>query len=63
MKNTIKDLIAIASAAIFGFTMGYKYPRDVELESTKPIVLHYEITPEAARLLVLKFSEGLEVKP
>lgn len=63
MKNTVIYTLAIPAALFLAFSAGYKYPRDLEIESTKPIELHYEITPEAARLLVLKFSKGLEVKP
>lgn len=45
--------------AAFGALLGYKYPRDLELESTKPIVLKYEVTPEAARILVSRSVQGL----
>jgi hypothetical protein len=47
----------------FGFVCGYHWPRDVEIESTKPIELHYEITEEAARLLIFKGAEGLRAEP
>lgn len=40
-------LIVLWSCA--AFYIGYQFPRDLELESTKPIALHYEITPEALR--------------
>lgn len=42
----------------FAFWVGYNYPRDVEIESTKPIEFRYEVSPEAAKLLVLKGVEG-----
>lgn len=45
-------------AGLLGFWLGYAYPRDVEIESTAPVQFHYEVTPEAARLLVLKGAEG-----
>ena len=44
----------------FGFWLGYSYPRDVELESTAPVEIHYEVTPEAARYLVLKAVKGIK---
>lgn len=44
--------------ALAGAFIGYKYPRDVEIESTAPVQFRYEVTPEAARLLVLKGAEG-----
>lgn len=42
---------------IMSFAAGYFYPRDLEIESTRPIILSYEITPEAARILVFKYAE------
>lgn len=42
------------------FKIGYHWPRDVELESTKPVIFKYEITKDAAKLLILKSTEGLE---
>lgn len=47
---------------ILSFIAGYFYPRDLELESTRPIVLSYEITPDAARILVFKYAEVQGVK-
>lgn len=41
-----------------GALLGYKYPRDVEIESTKPVEFRYEVTPEAAKYLVFKAFEG-----
>jgi len=38
----------------FGLYFGYHWPRDVELESTKPVVLHFEVTPEAEKALILR---------
>lgn len=49
-------LVAVAFAT--GGYFGYKFPRDLELESTAPIELHYEVTLEAARLLALKGVTG-----
>lgn len=46
--------INIVCWAIMGFWVGYTYPRDVEIESTKPIEFRYEVTPEAAKYLVQK---------
>lgn len=48
---------------VVAFVAGYKWPRDLEVESTKPIELHYEITPEAAHLLVFKFAKDQGSKP
>lgn len=42
-----------------GAFLGYKYPRDLELESTKPVEIRYEVTPEAARYLILKAVNGM----
>lgn len=42
----------------FGTWFGYQLPRDVEIESTKPVVFNYEVTPEAARILVARSIEG-----
>jgi Ni,Fe-hydrogenase I cytochrome b subunit len=41
-----------------GFYAGYQFPRDVELETTKPIEFRYEVTPEAAKYLVQKAFAG-----
>lgn len=51
-------VILFAFFSVFSFWIGYNYPRDVEIESTAPVQFHYEVTPEAARLLVLKGVEG-----
>ena len=48
----------VAAFAGFGFFFGYHWPRDVELESTKPIALHFEVTPEAEKTLILRAVEG-----
>lgn len=50
--------ILLVAWTFFGFYFGYHYPRDEEIESTKPIVLHYEITPEAQKALLLRSVEG-----
>jgi len=42
----------------FGTWFGYQLPRDVEIESTKPIEFRYEVTPEAAKYLVQKAFAG-----
>jgi hypothetical protein len=52
-----------AWALLAGFLIGYNCPRDLEIESTKPIVLSYEITPEAARVLVFKYAKDHGEKP
>lgn len=49
-------LVAVAFAT--GGYFGYKFPRDVELESTAPVELRYEITPEAAKSLMLRGVKG-----
>jgi len=55
--NWLWPLVALWVAGL-GFYTGYKFPRDVELESTAPVEFHYEVTPEAARLLVLRDVKG-----
>jgi len=45
---------------LIGYWFGYHAPRDVELESTAPVEIHYEVTPEAARYLVLKAVKGVK---
>ena len=57
--KTSHALILTVVWAIASFSMGYNYPRDVELESTAPVELHYEVAPEAARYLVLKAVKGM----
>lgn len=52
------ELVFCAAIVSTAFWFGYKYPRDLELQSTAPVEFHYEVTPEAARLLVLKGVEG-----
>jgi hypothetical protein len=52
------DIFLIAFFSFFSFWVGYNYPRDVELESTAPVEFHYEVTPEVARLLVLRDVKG-----
>jgi len=47
-------LLSTAIAVICAFLAGYHYPRDLELESTKPIAFHYEVTNEAAKYLILR---------
>lgn len=57
MHVYIRDA-AVVVMLMAAFWLGYKFPRDVELESTAPVEFHYEVTPEAARLLILKGVEG-----
>lgn len=35
----------------FGFYLGYGFPRDLEIESTKPIAFEFKVDREAAALL------------
>jgi predicted negative regulator of RcsB-dependent stress response len=58
--NQVNGVVLFASVIMLasGFYFGYKFPREVELESTAPVEFHYEVTPEAARLLALKYVEG-----
>lgn len=55
----MSDLFFIVFFSVFSFWIGYNYPRDVELESTAPVQITYEVTPEAARYLVLKAVKGI----
>ena len=43
-----------------GIYIGYKVPRDVEVESTRPISLSYEIAPDAVSQMYLKISADLK---
>ncbi len=54
----MKLLLLFLATYTVGFLSGLDWPRDVEIESTEPVELHYEVTPEAARLLTLKGVEG-----
>lgn len=54
------NVLLICVAFFTGGYFGYKFPRDVEIESTKPVVFKYEITKDAAMLLVRKGVEGCE---
>lgn len=38
--------------AVIGFVFGYKWPRDVELESTKPVYFLLNADAQAAKILV-----------
>lgn len=38
--------------AVIGFIVGYKWPRDVEIESTKPVYFLLNADVQAAKLLV-----------
>lgn len=55
--DTLFPVFMFAAAAL-GAIGGYHYPRDVEIESAKPVVLTYEITPEAQKALMLRSVEG-----
>lgn len=57
MKVYLRDA-AVILMLMAAFWLGYKQPRDLELQSAAPVDFHYEVTPEAARLLVLKGVEG-----
>lgn len=56
---TWRDL-SFVLLGLSSFYLGYLFPRDVELESTAPVEIHYEVTPEAARYLVLKAVKGIK---
>lgn len=56
---TWRDL-SFVLLGVFSFYLGYQWPRDLELESTAPVEIHYEVTPEAARYLVLKAVKGVK---
>lgn len=48
------NVLLICVAFFTGGYFGYKFPRDVEIESTKPVVFSYEINKDAANYLILK---------
>lgn len=57
------DLYCVAASLVLagaaaGMIVGYHWPRDVEIESTKPVVFEYQVTAEAAKFLVLKSMKG-----
>lgn len=52
-------LVAVAFST--GAYFGYKFPRDVELESTAPVELHFEISPEVEKSLILRGVKGCGV--
>lgn len=50
--------------AVMAFGIGSITPRMVELESTAPVVFEYQITKEAAALLVRKHNDRvMECQP
>jgi hypothetical protein len=51
-------LAMLVSVLAVGIYLGYQWPRDLELESTRPVEISYEITPEAARQLVARTISG-----
>ncbi|MNR19227.1 hypothetical protein D3C85_1360060 [compost metagenome] len=57
-KSYVGLLILLASVAFICIRIGCQWPRDLELESTKPIEFRYEVTPEAAKYLVQKAFAG-----
>lgn len=57
-KEGFRRLWMFVSLLAVGIYIGYQWPRDLELDSTKPIEISYEITPEAARLLVVRAVSG-----
>lgn len=52
--------INVAIWFAMGIWVGYTAPRDLELGSMAPVEITYEVTPEAARYLVLKAVRGIE---
>lgn len=46
----------MAAGLGLGFGVGYDWPRDVEIESIKPLEFRFEVTREAARELAIKSS-------
>lgn len=52
-----------AGCLFIGGYYGYKFPRDVEIASTAPVVITYEVPPDAVRSLVLKGVKGCPVDP
>lgn len=63
MRLIKNPITVVVLAHVAGFYIGYQWPRDLEIESTKPIVFNYEITPEAAKILVFKYAEDQGTKP
>lgn len=49
--------IYVAIVFLVAFKLGYDYPRDLELESLKPIQFNYEITKDAAMYLLLRDTD------
>lgn len=58
-REGLRRLGMVVSVFAVGFTLGYQWSRDLELQSTAPVEIHYEVTPEAARYLVLKAVKGI----
>lgn len=44
-KEGFRRLGMFVSVLIVGFYCGYQWPRDLELESTRPVEISYEIHP------------------
>lgn len=62
-KGSKSWTLLIVIWACAGFFIGYKYPRDVELESTSPVEFNYQVTEDAARFLLLRDRPKCEVQP
>lgn len=63
MKTDFMQVSVMLFFLGIGLWVGYYCPRDVELESLKPVQFHYEITKEAARELILKSVDGCPTSP
>ena len=48
------DIFAYAVCVMAGMYFGYQYPRDVELESTKPVYFVLNADAQAAKILIEK---------
>lgn len=57
-RNRPSPFLLGFGACLIGLAAGYYCPRDLEIESTKPIVLTYEITKEGQKALLLRSVEG-----
>lgn len=58
MSGATKTFLLMLFNLGVGFYFGYTTDRPIEVESTKPIVFTFEVTPEAARAMTLKGVEG-----
>lgn len=62
-KSYFGFIILISAVAFISVRVGYQWPRDVELESTKPVQFVYQVTPEAAKYLIQKAFDGCPTSP